>query len=186
MIQCFSSTSNDVQLLAGQLVIKQFRTTQDIPTFLFLYCQDGLKSSNIRIRVKSIQLMSEFFTNSHQYENLSPLLETLLEHLQDSTFRSTYNDILLASIQHMKHVLGIDLFNNYLETYSSTLRRTYYTHVTLKEEDLHISNIDTDLEDDDETPRASIQTTQVKDLKDKGSCFHTGKVKKIIRNGREQ
>ncbi|CAF4631781.1 unnamed protein product [Rotaria sp. Silwood1] len=174
IIQCFSSTSNDVQLLAGQLVVKQIRITQDIPTFLFLYTQDGLKSSNIRLRIKSIQLLNELLTTIHQYENLSPIFEILLQYLQDNTFRSTYNDILINSIQHIKHILGSDLLNNYLEKYSSTLRRTYYTYISQKEDELQITNIDTDLDDDDETPRASIQASQIKDSKDKNTHFHTG------------
>ncbi|CAF0992802.1 unnamed protein product [Rotaria sordida] len=164
IIQCFSSTSNDVQLLAGQLIIKQIRITQDIPTFLFLYTQEGLKSSNIKLRIKSIQLLNELLTNTHQYENLSPIFEILLQYLQDNTFRSTYNDILINSIQHIKRILGSDLLNNYLEKYSSSLRRTYNTYILQKHDDeLQIINIDTDLDDDDETPRASMQTSQIKD-----------------------
>ncbi|CAF0847128.1 unnamed protein product [Rotaria sordida] len=164
IIQCFSSTSNDVQLLAGQLIIKQIRITQDIPTFLFLYTQEGLKSSNIKLRIKSIQLLNELLTNTHQYENLSPIFEILLQYLQDNTFRSTYNDILINSIQHIKRILGSDLLNNYLEKYSSSLRRIYNTYILQKHDDeLQIINIDTDLDDDDETPRASMQISQIKD-----------------------
>ncbi|CAF3568864.1 unnamed protein product [Rotaria socialis] len=170
IIQCFSSANNDVQALASQLLIKQLRTTQDIPTFLYLYSQDGLKSSSVRIRVKSIQLLNDLLTNTHQNENLSPILEILLQCLQENAFRSAYHDILINSIQHMKRILGVDLFNNYLETYSSTLKRTYYAYVPLKDDDLKITNIDTALEDDDETPRASVQATHMKDLKENNSA----------------
>jgi hypothetical protein len=128
-----------------------------------------LKSSNIRIRVKSIQSLNELLTSTHQYENLSPILESLLQYLQDNTFRATYNDILINSIQHVKRILGSDLLNTYLETYSPALRRTYYTYVPQKDDELPIATVDTDLEDDDETPRASIQT------KDKTTSSHSGR-----------
>jgi hypothetical protein len=163
IIQCFSSTSNDVQSLTQQILIKQIRATSDIPTFLFIYTQDGLKSSNNRLRVKSIQSLNELLVNTHQYENLSPILEVLLQYLQDSTFRSTHNDTLVHSIQHIKRILGSDLLNTYLETYSPTLRRAYQTYIPAKDDQSQIPIVDTDLEDDDETPRASIQAFQIKD-----------------------
>jgi hypothetical protein len=166
IIQCLSSISNDVQNITIQLLLKQFRATQDIPTFLYLYIQDGLKSSNIRLRVKSIQTLNELLNSTHQYENLSPILEILIQYLQDNTFRSTYNDILINSIQHVKRILGSDLLNTYLETYTPILRRTYYTYVPQKDDELPIATVDTDLEDDDETPRAS----QIKDKN--GIDFH--------------
>ncbi len=174
IIQCFSSTSNDVQTLTNQILIKQIRSTQDIPTFLYIYVQDGLKSSNIRLRVKSIQSLNELLTTTHQYENLSPILEILLQYLQDNTFRSAHNDILINSIQHIKRILGSDLLNTYLETYPSTLRRAYYAYIPLKDNQTQIPIVDTDLEDDDETPRASNQASQVKDSKDKNTYFLNG------------
>jgi hypothetical protein len=163
IIQCFSSTSTDVQSLTNQILIKQIRTTEDIPTFLFIYTQDGLKSSNIRLRIKSIQSLNDLLTHAHQYENLSPILELLLQYLQDPTIPSTHNDIIVHSIQHIKRILGSDLSNTYLETYSPTLRRTYQTYIPQKDDQPQIPIVDTDLEDDDETPRASIQAFQIKD-----------------------
>jgi len=155
IIQCFLSTSNDVQSLTVQLLTKQIRLTQDIRTFLFIYIQDGLKSSNIRLRIISIQSLKEILTNIHQYENLSPILEVLLQYLQDNTFRSTYNDVLINAIQHIKRILGSDLLNTYLENYSPTLRQAYYTYVSQIDDQLQVVSIDTDLEDDDDpTPRA--------------------------------
>ena len=73
---------NKIQLLINQILTKQIRITQDIPTFLFIYTQDGLKSSNNRLRIKSIQLLNDLLTSNHQYENLSPILEILLQYLR--------------------------------------------------------------------------------------------------------
>jgi hypothetical protein len=146
------------------LLIKQIRTTEDIPTFLFIYIQDGLKSLNNRLRIKSIQSLNELLTNTHQYENLSPIFELLLQYLQDNTFRPTCNDILISSIQHIKRIIGSDLLNTYLETYSPTLRRAYYKYIPDKMTEQQLAAIETDLDDDDdETPRASIQINDSKD-----------------------
>jgi hypothetical protein len=157
------------------MLIKQLRTTKDIPTFLFLYTQDGLKSSNIRLRVKAIQSLNELLTTTHQYDDLSPIFEVLLQYLQDNTFRSTYNEILLHSIQHIKRILGPDLLNTYLETYSPILRRAYNTYIPSKDDQPLIPTVDTDLEDDDDkTPRASTEATQIKDSIEKTSYFLNG------------
>ncbi|CAF0741521.1 unnamed protein product [Adineta steineri] len=160
IIQCFSSTSNDVQSLTVQLLIKQIHLTSDIRTFLFIYLQDGLKSSNIRIRVMAIQSLTELLNTIHQYENLSPIFEVLLQNLQDNTFRSTYNTILLNSIQHIKQIIGLDSIHTYLENYLPILKQTYYTYVPQINEQSQIVPLDTDLDDDDDrTPRASQNNT---------------------------
>lgn len=154
----------DVQTLTNQILIKQIRTTSDIATFLFLYTQDGLKSSNNRLRLKSIQSLPDILTLSHQYQNLSPILEVLLQYLQDNTFRVIHNDILIQSIQHVRRILGPDLLNTYLETFSPGLRRAYQIYVpTTDEQPSQIPIVDTDLDDEEETPRASIQTVQNKE-----------------------
>lgn len=163
IIQCFSSISSDVQILTNQILIKQIRATPDLPTFLFVYTEDGLKSSNNRLRVKTIQTLTELLTNAHQYENLSPIVEVLLQYLQDSTFRAIHSDILIHAIQHLKRILGSDLLHTYLETFSPTLRRAYQTYIPHKADQPQIPIIDTDLEDDEETPRASVQAFQIKD-----------------------
>ena len=163
IIQCFSSTSNDVQTLTSQLLIKQIHTTDDIPTFLYLYTQDGLKSTNIRICIKSIEILHDLLTKTHQHEDLSPIFETLLEHLQDNKFRSNHNQILLRAIQHIKRILTPDLLNTYLESYSPALRRVYHTYISQQNEN--------DLDDDDQTPRAAIQASQIKD---KNNYSHSG------------
>lgn len=158
IIQCFSSTSNDVQTLTSQLLIKQMHTTNDIPTFLHLYTQDGLKSSNIRICIKSIEVLNDLLTKNHQHENISPIFEILLQYLQDNKFRANYNNILLRAVQHIKRILTPELLNTYLESYSPALRRLYFTYVPQQHEN--------DLDNDDEqAPRASVQVTRIKDSK---------------------
>ena len=163
IIQCYSSISMDVQTLTNQILIKQIRTTSDVPTFLFLYTQDGLKSTNNRLRLKSIQCLPDLLTLSHQYENLSPILEVLLQYLQDNTFRVIHNDILTQSIQHIRRILGSDLLNTYLETFSPGLRRAYQIYVPSKDDQSQIPIVDTDLDDEEETPRAPIQAFQIKE-----------------------
>ena len=113
--------------------------------------------------MRAIQSLNELLTNSHQYENLAPILEVLLQYLQDSTFRSTHTDTLIHAIQHLRRVLGSDLANTYLETYSPACRRAYQTYVPANDDPSQIPIVDTDLEDDEETPRASIQAFQIKD-----------------------
>jgi hypothetical protein len=159
IIQCFSSTSNDVQTLASQLLIKQIHTTNDIPTFLYIYNQDGLKSSNIRICIKSIETLNDLLTKIHQHENLSPIFEILLQYFQDNKFRSNYNNILIRAVQHIKRILTPDLLKTYLESYPPSLRRLYYTYIPQQPEN--------DLDDDDQTPRAPVQISQIKDSKGK-------------------
>ncbi|CAF0871745.1 unnamed protein product [Adineta ricciae] len=149
IIQCFSSSSHDIQTLASQLLVKQFHSTDDTQTFLHIYIKDGLKSPNIRICIKSIEALNDLFTKSHQYENLSPIFELLLQCLQDNLFRSNYNTILIRAIQHIKRISTPDLFNTYLESYSPSLRRLYYTYVP--------QQMDNDFEDDEATPRAPVQ-----------------------------
>ena len=158
IIQCFGSTSTDVQKLTKQILIKQIHATQDIPTFLYLFTQDGLKSSNNRIRIKSIQYLNDLLTTTHQYENLSPIFELLLQYLADQTFRSIHFDILNRSIQHLRRILGVDLLTTYLDTYELNLQRTYQIFIPQQDDQTQIPIIDTDLEDEDETPRASIRT----------------------------
>ncbi len=148
-----------MQTLTAQLLIKQIHSTDDVPTFLYIYTQDGLKSSNIRVCVKSIDMLNDLLTKSHQHENISPILETLLEYLQETQFRSNYNHTLIRTIQHIRQILKPDLLNTYLESYSPSLRRLYYTYVP--------QSIDKDLDDDDETPRPT-QT------KEKNSHTQTG------------
>jgi len=166
IIQCFSSTSNDVQTLTSQLLIKQIHTTDDIPTFLFIYTQDGLKSSNIRICIKSIEILNDLLTKTHQHEPISPIFEILLQYLQDNKYRSNYNNILLRAIQHIKQIITPDLLNTYLESYSPSLRRFYYQYV--------LQQINNDLDDDDQTPRASVQVSQIKDSKNTGKMELSG------------
>jgi hypothetical protein len=141
-----------VQTLTSQLLIKQIRTTDDIPTFLHIYAQDGLKSSNIRICVKSIDMLNDLLTKTHQHEDISPILEILLQYLQETQFRSNYNHTLLRTIQHIRRILKSDLLNTYLESYSPSLRRLYYTYVPQQQ-------LEKDLDDDDPTPRP----TQIKE-----------------------
>ena len=115
-----------MQTLTAQLLIKQIHSTDDVPTFLYIYTQDGLKSSNIRVCVKSIDMLNDLLTKSHQHENISPILETLLEYLQETQFRSNYNHTLIRTIQHIRQILKPDLLNTYiLESYSPSLRRLY-------------------------------------------------------------
>ena len=166
--------------MAHQLLIKQIRSTNDIATFLFIYTEDGLKSSNIRLRLKSIQSLIELVTVQHQYENLSPIFEILVQCLQDHTLHPTYNDIVITSLQHMKRILGADLLNTYLETYPPSVRRIYYTSIPQNEIDQHIPTVDTDLEDDDETPRASVQVSQIRDAKEKSIYSHSGELPRPI------
>ncbi|CAF3886418.1 unnamed protein product, partial [Rotaria sp. Silwood2] len=153
IIQCFSSTSNDVQILTSQFLIKQINTTDDIPTFLHIYTQDGLKSPNIRICIKSIETLNDLLTKSHYHENLSSIFEILLQYFQDNKFRSNYNNILIRAIQHMKRILGLDLLNTYLESYSPSLKRLYNTYVP------------EEINNDEETPRATVQVSHIKDSK---------------------
>ncbi|CAF1150733.1 unnamed protein product [Rotaria sordida] len=153
IIQCFSSTSNDVQILTTQFLIKQINTTNDISTFLHIYLHDGLKSPNIRICIKSIEILNDLLNKNHYRENISPIFEILIQYLQDNRFRSNYNNILLRAIQHIKHILSLDLLNTYLESYSPSLRRTYNTYVS------------EEINNDEETPRASVQVSHIKDSK---------------------
>lgn len=164
IIQCFSSTSNDVHTLTSQLLIKQLHTTDDIPTFLYIYTQDGLKSSNIRICIKSIEILNDLLTKNHQHENISPMLESLLQYLQDNQFRSNYKNILLRAIQHLKRILTSELLKTYLESFSPALRRLYYTYVTQPNEN--------DLDNDEEqTPRGTVHVTHIKDPKGRITIF---------------
>lgn len=167
LIQCFSSTSTDVQTLACQIVAKQIRITTDIATFLFLYTEEGLKSNNLRQRVKSIELLSDLLASEHQYENLSPILEVLLQSLQDSTIRSSYEDLIHHSIEHLQHILGLDLFKTYLDTYPASLKRLYHASFSSKEIEPYIPTIDTDIDDEEETPRAPIQVSHLRESKER-------------------
>lgn len=136
------------------MLIKQIHTTNDTPTFFYIYTQDGLKSSNIRICIKSIEILNELLTKSHQHDNLSPIFEILLEYLQDAKFRANYNTILVRAIQHIRRILSPELLNTYLDSYAPSLKRLYYTYITQNEFDHDI--------DDDQTPRASVQVSQLK------------------------
>ena len=147
------------------MLIKQIHTTDDISTFLYIYSQDALKSSNIRICIKSIEILTDLLTKIHQHENISPILEILLHYLQDNKFRSNYNKILLRAIQHIKRILTSDLLNTYLESYPPSLRRLYHTYVP-----------DNDLDNDEETPRAPVQVSHIKDSKERNSYSHTGMI----------
>ena len=91
----------------------------------------------------------------HQHENISPIFELLLQYLQDNLFRSNYNNLLIRAIQHIKRISSPELFNTYLESYSPSLRRLYYTYVP--------QQMDNELDDEEATPRASIQTSQITD-----------------------
>lgn len=158
IIQTYSSTSNDVQTLVSQFLTKQLHSTDDIPTFLHIYTQDGLKSPNIRICVKSIEGLTDILTKSHHHENLSPIFELLLHYLQDNKFRLTYNNVLVQSINHIKYILGTELLTTYLDSYSPALKRLYYTYIS-------------EQTDNDETPRATIQVSHIKDS---NNYSHTG------------
>ena len=74
----------------------------------------------------------------------------------------------------MKQIISSDLFNSYLQSFSSTLRRTYYKYIPQNTDELRIVSIDTELDDDDGTPRASMDGSQIKDTKEKNPYFHTG------------
>ncbi|CAF4271311.1 unnamed protein product [Rotaria socialis] len=158
IIQCFSSTSNDVQKLASQFIIKQIHTTNDISTFLLIFTQDALKSPNIRISVKSIEILTDLLTKSHQRENLSPIFEIILQYLQDTKFRLNYNGILRQAINHLKYILGVELLNTYLDSYPPSLKRLYHTYIS-------------EQSDNDETLRAPVQVSHVKDA---NNYSHTG------------
>ena len=80
----------------------------------------------------------------------------------------------------MKQIISSDLFNNYLESFSPTLRRTYYKYIAQNTDELQIVSIDTDLEGDDETPRASMHDSQIKDTKEKNTYFHTGIINRTL------
>ncbi len=114
-----------------------------------------MKSSNIRICTKSIETLNDLLTKTHQNENISSIFELLLQYLQDNLFRSNYNNLLIRAIQHIKRISSPDLFNTYLESYSPSLRRLYYTYVP--------QQIDNELDDEEETPRAPIQVSQIND-----------------------
>lgn len=159
----------DVQILTNQILNKQIRTTEDIPTFLFLYTEDGLKSPNTRLRLKCIQSLVEILTSAHQHENLSPILEVLLQYLQDSTFRVIHNEILIQSIEHVRRILGVELFNTYLKTFSPSSRRAYQSYVGQNNHQPEIPAVETDLEDEESTPRASIQALQNKEKLSNGT-----------------
>ena len=163
IIQCYSSISMDVQTLTNQILIKQIRTTEDIPTFLFLYTEDGLKSPSNRLRLKCIQSLMEILTPAHQHENLSPILEVLLQYLQDNTFRVIHGDILIQSIEYLRRILGLELFNTYLKTFSPSSRRAYQSYVEQNDHQPQIPIVDTDLEDEEATPRASTQALSMKE-----------------------
>jgi hypothetical protein len=92
-------------------------------------------------------------------------LEILLQYLQDANFRANYNNIVLRAIQHLKRILTPDLLNTYLESYSPTLRRLYYTYVP--------QQMDNDLDDDEQTPRAPVQVSRIKD---KNNYAQTGEI----------
>jgi hypothetical protein len=165
IIQCFSSTSNDVQNLTSQVLIKQINTTDDISTFLHIYTHDGLKSPNIRICIKSIETLNDLITKSHQHENLSPIFEILLQYLQDYKMRSNYSSIILRAVQHIKRILTPNLLNTYVESYPPSIKKLYHTYVPQR-------NVN-DLDDDEKIPRASAQ---IKDshtgMSNRNSCFN--------------
>ena len=151
-----------MQILTAQILIKQIHTTNDIPTFLHIYTHEGLRSSNIRVCVKSIETLTDLLTKAHQHEDISPIFEILLQRLQDNQFRSNYNQILLRVIDHFRRILTADLLNAYLESYSPALKRLYLTYVP--------QQISKDHDDDtDQTPRASLQVKE-----NNNNSFHTG------------
>lgn len=146
---------------------KQIRLSPDIATFLFLYTEEGLKSINHRQRIHSIQSLVDLLCPQHQYENLSPVLEVLLESFQDPTFHSSNHSLVHQSIQHIQHIIGPDLFKTYMDTYPSSIKRLYYSSIPSNETDPYIPTVDTDIEDEEETPRASVQVSQLRDSKEK-------------------
>lgn len=156
IIHCFSSTSNDVQILTSQILIKQIHTTNDIPTFLHIYTHEGLRSSNIRVCVKSIEILNDLLTRAHQHEDISPIFEILLQRLQDNQFRSNYNQILLRAIDHFRRILTADLLNAYLDSYSPALKRLYHTYVPQQISKEHD-------DETDQTPRATVKVTHAKE-----------------------
>ena len=152
-----------------QLLIKQSLLTQDITTFLFLFTEEGLKSGNNRTRLQSIRSLTEFLSEKHRYENLSPILEILLVYLHELPASHSNSRILLNnSIEHMKRILGPELYNNYLENYSPSIRRVF------KENENRIPTVDTDLEDDEETPRASVQVSHLRDTSENSRFTQPG------------
>lgn len=159
VVQSFSSSSADVQSLTSEILSKQILLTPDVPTFLFLFTEEGLKSTNNRQKLQSIQLLPDLLDEKHRFENLSPILEILLVQLHESNYHGTAKRVLMRSVDHMRRILGSDVFSSYLESYSSSLRRAYQSSLNEKDTDQRIPVIDTDLEDDDQTPRARVQET---------------------------
>ena len=143
--------------------------------FLHLYIQDGLKSSNMRICIKSIEILNDLLAKTHHHENISPILEILLQYLQDPKFRANYNRILLRAIQHLKRILNSELFNTYLDSFSPSLKRLYHTYVA-EQIDNNLDSDKNDEDDDEKTPRASLQVSQLKDSTNKTNHLHTGTI----------
>jgi hypothetical protein len=79
------------------------------------------------------------------------------------------------SRQYFERILDSNTMKAYLDNYSPSLRRTYYAGVSSNETGQHISTIDTDLDDDDETPRASVQVTQIRDNKERSLYSHSSR-----------
>lgn len=157
IIQCFSSSLSDVQSLTGEVLIRQIETASDVSSFLYIYTRDGLKSANVRICVKSIEILPLLLSASHKNEDLCPMFEFLLELCQDQQFRSVYRDVLIRSIEHFRRILTNETIGNYLENFSNSLRRTYSNFV--------LPEIQNRLDQNDEANRSStpnFESTEIK------------------------
>lgn len=155
IIQCFSSTSTEVQALTTQVLVKQIHTVQDVPTFLYIFTREGLKSSNLRIRLKSIESLTDLLNPSHQREDLSSIFELLLQNCQDQQFRLKYQETLLRAFAHLKRILPADVLSRYLEMCPTALRRIYHSYV--------LPTIQSNHDDEETTPRAAVQVSNLRD-----------------------
>lgn len=136
-------------------MVKQIHTAQDTPTFLYILTREGLKSNNLRIRVKSIESLIDIINPSHQHENLSSIFELLLQYCQDNQFRLNYHPTLLRTFEHLKRVLSAETLSQYLELYPAALRRIYHSYV--------LPQIQNHMDENELTPRASVQVSNLRD-----------------------
>ena len=86
--------------------------------------------------------------------------------------RSNYSSIILRAAQHIKRILTPNLLNTYLESYPPSIKKLYHTYVPQR-------NVN-DLDDDEKTPTASAQMSQIKDSKETNNYPHTGMLNRNI------
>ncbi|CAF2687738.1 unnamed protein product [Rotaria sp. Silwood2] len=103
------------------------------------------QTTNTEYQYNCLKFLSELQANIHHYDQRM--------YLPANKFRSNYNNILIRAIQHMKRIICLDLLNIYLESYSPSLKRLYNTYVP------------EEINNDEETPRATVQVSHIKDSK---------------------